>query len=279
MTENKFVQILVAEDNDVSRDMIISILRTKGYGVHGAVDGESAIKVIEDKAIDLALVDVNMSPKGGFDFAKYVLSKGQKIPIIFVTGSDSADLLMKASSLGVTQVIQKPVQPDRILRSVDRVLKQKGINPMPMGIENKTTKLSPEQLMHKAIELAAKNARIGAGGAFAAILATQDGQIISEGTNKKTSRVDPIAHAEVMAIRTAAEAQGRSDLFDCVLYCTSEPTAIGAALIESVGIKKVYYALTHAEVGIDPSKRSSPEYHKLLDTDARQMYIDSKKRN
>ena len=122
MRENSFINILVAEDNDVSRDMMMGILRVQGFSVYGAIDGETAIKVIEDREIDMALVDVNMAPKGGFEFVKYVVAKGLKFPVVIITASDSADLLMEASALGVAKVIQKPVEPPRLIQTVERIL-------------------------------------------------------------------------------------------------------------------------------------------------------------
>ena len=122
MSENSPINILVAEDNDVSREMLVGILKAEGYEVYGAIDGESAIKVIEDRSIHLALVDVNMAPKGGFSFVKYLAAQNIKLPVILVTADDSADMLVEASSLGVAQILQKPVRPNRLLQAVERIL-------------------------------------------------------------------------------------------------------------------------------------------------------------
>ena len=146
MNAKPFINIPIAEDNDVSRDMMSGILKTKGYSVHGAINAESAIKVTREREIDLALVDVNMSPKGGFDFARYILSQGLKIPIVFITGDDSADLLMEATAVGVKQVIQKPIQPDRLVQTVERMLKRHGVNPNVLAVEKHESKRSSQMM-------------------------------------------------------------------------------------------------------------------------------------
>lgn len=248
MSQTSFINILIAEDNDVSREMMSSILRTQGYKVFGAIDGESAIKVVDERPIDLALVDINMSPRSGFDFIKHLLVKGLDIPVVIVTGDDSSHILMEATAFGVVQVIQKPIDPDKLLQVVFRILKRRGLNPQPLAVTTKETKFSPMDLMQKAIALADRNAKSKRGGPFGAVVADTDGRILGEGVNGITSRVDPTAHAEVMAIRQAADKLGRSDLSDCVLYCSSQPTMMGQALIASVGIKTVYFALTNEEV-------------------------------
>ena len=278
MSEGNFINILVAEDNDVSRDMMMGILRAQGFDVYGAIDGETAIKVIEDRDIDMALVDVNMAPKGGFEFVKYVVAKGLKIPVVIVTASDSADLLMEASSLGVAKVIQKPVEPQRLIQTVSRILKRQGLNPAPLAVEGHATTYTPEELMDQTIELAAGNARDKRGGPYAAIVATKEGKVLGTGANGRASRVDPTAHAEVMAIRQAAEKLGKSDLEDCILYCSSQPTRIGEALIASVGIGEVYYGLSHEDTGqIKTHKQiSEPVYKQLCQGHALDMFKAAK---
>ncbi len=278
MSEDAFINILIAEDNDVSRDMMTGILRAQGFNIYGAIDGETAIKVIEDREVDMALVDVNMAPKGGFEFVKYVVAKGLKIPVVIITGDDSADLLMEASSLGVAKVIQKPVEPKRLIQTVERILKRQGLNPSPLAVEGHSTRYSPEELMDQTIELAAENARSGKGGPYAALVATKDGQILGTGANGKASRYDPTAHAEVIAIRQAAEKLGKSELADCILYCSSQPTRIGEALIASVCIGEVYYGLSHEDTGQIKSHKQvcQPSYSQLCHDQALEMFKGAK---
>ena len=279
MTEAPFINILIAEDNDVSREMMAGILRAQGYRVHGAIDGESAIKVISERAIDMALVDVNMAPKGGFEFVRYLVAKGNKLPVVIVTGDDSADMLMEASSLGVVQVIQKPVEPKRLTQTVERILRRKGFNPTPLAVEQHETKFSPKHLMDEVLKMAAENARAKKGGPYAAIIASSDGQIIARGASGLNARVDPIAHAEVLAIRRAAEKLGTADLTNYVLYCTSQPTRVGEAVIASVGLSKVYYGLSREDIGtLQPGhgQNDEPLYEQISKEAALEMFKNAK---
>lgn len=250
MTQEFQANILIAEDNEISREMMASILRTQGYQIFGAEDGGRAIEIIQEQHVDLALIDINMAPKGGFDFIKFLLVYGIKVPVVVVTGDDSSDVLMEANALGVKRVLNKPVEPRLLLQVVERVLRSSGVNVknQPFTVSARETRFSHEDLMKKAIALADANASAGKGGPFGAVVADHTGQILGEGANGISSRVDPTAHAEVMAIRKAAEKLGRADLSDCTLYCSSEPTMMGQALIISVGIRAVYFALSHDEV-------------------------------
>lgn len=249
MSETTFIKILLAEDNNVSRELMAGILRNRNFKILMAVDGGSAIRVLEENDdIDLAIVDQMMAPRGGFEFVKFARNNGYNLPILMVTADESTDLLSEATRHGVNRVLQKPVDPDRLLESVERMLRQIGYNPTPIAVQSHNVHLNPEALMGRAVELAEKNARSGRGGPFGAVVADKEGKIIGEGVNGITSRIDPTAHAEIMAIRQAAEYLNATDLQDCTLYSSSEPTMMGKALIISVGIKKVYYGLSHGDI-------------------------------
>lgn len=250
MSENSFINILIAEDNQVSREMMAKILGSKGFHIWHAQDGDEAIEVIKKEPVDLAIVDINMAPTGGFEFMKFLVVQGNDVPVVIVTADDSSDLLMEASALGVGRVLQKPVPPQRLIDTVVHILKRRGLNPDHMGVEVHDTKLSGDDLMKRAIQLAEDNYKKGNGGPYGAVVSNDKGEILGEGVNGIMARSDPTAHAEVMAIRQAAEKLGRSDLKDCVLYLSSEPTMMGKALILSVGIPKVYYGLSHAEIKV-----------------------------
>lgn len=248
MTQLTSINILIAEDNEISRELMGSILRTQGYSVVMAEDGGAAMQAVEDHKIDLALVDLNMEPQGGFEFVRYLLLHRKRVPVIIVTADDSTDVLRLANELDVTQVLLKPIDPVRLESAVRRVLVRSGHNPRPLAVASHATRFTSEQLMQRAVELAERNAKTKKGGPFGAVVANAAGEILGEGVNGITSRIDPTAHAEIMAVRQAAEKLGRSDLSDCILYCSSEPTMMGKALIISVGIKQVYYGLNHAEI-------------------------------
>jgi CheY-like chemotaxis protein len=263
MSNAPSINILIAEDNDVSREMMAAILRTRGYNVFGAVDGESAIKVVRDRDIDLALVDINMAPTGGFAFVKHLVANTLDIPVVIITADESSDILTEASALGITRVMQKPVEPERLLKLAEQIFKRRGLSLPSLGTtETHGTSYDPAALLHKALTLAEQNAKMRKGAPFGALVADREGHILGEGVSSAGAQADPTAHAEVMAIRKAAEKLGKTDLSDCVLYCSSEPTMIGKALIKSVAIPKVHYSLSHDDMRSlgGHSGRAEPEY-------------------
>ena len=106
--------------------------------------------------------------------------------------------------------------------------------------------------MKRAIELAVENVRNG-GGPFGAVIA-KDGEIFAEGVNRVTSKHDPTAHAEVQAIRTAAEKLQNFDLSGYDIYSSCEPCPMCLGAIYWAHLDHLYFAGTKhdaADAGFD----------------------------
>lgn len=116
-------KILVAEDNDFVRMQIVKFLQDGGHNTQEATDGNAAIEVVQNHEIDIAIVDVRMEPLDGFDFIRAVRGMSMDTPIILVTGDDASDILETAGEWGVSAVLIKPVQKDRLLKAVERGLR------------------------------------------------------------------------------------------------------------------------------------------------------------
>ncbi len=116
-------KVLVVEDNDFVRMQIASHLKGAGYDIFEAADGDGALDRLDaDPAIALSIVDVRMDPMGGFEFMKILRDNDNKMPVILVTGDDTADLLEQAGKYGAAAVLMKPVEKERLVRTVERTL-------------------------------------------------------------------------------------------------------------------------------------------------------------
>ncbi|MDZ7740709.1 MAG: nucleoside deaminase [Bacteroidota bacterium] len=123
-----------------------------------------------------------------------------------------------------------------------------------------------EKFMHRAIELAMENTQQNHGGPFGAVV-VKDGKIIAEGKNLVTSRHDPTAHAEIMAIRNACEVLGSHQLEDCEIYASCEPCPMCLGAIYWARPKAVYFGAGRQDAArayFDDSfiyKECNTEYH------------------
>ncbi len=255
--------ILVADDNDISRQLMVSSLEVAGFKVIQAKDGVTAFNVVKNYPVSIAVIDHLMSPHDGIKFLKLCKSSSIKVPIILITDDYSSDILVESGKYGVSRVLQKPINPERLVNDINKIIGREKNTNSPEFSEIIDNKFTHEELMEKALKLAMRNVEKGQGGPFGAIVADSEGRIIGDGVNAITSRCDPMAHAEVMAIRKAADYLGKSSLRGCRLYTTSEPTAIGQALIISVGIEKVYFGTTHEDVNSARNKNDSEIYEQM----------------
>ena len=109
--------------------------------------------------------------------------------------------------------------------------------------------------MARAIELSLESVRSGCGGPFGAVI-VKNGEVLAEGMNQVTSRNDPTAHAEILAIREACSKLGLFELTDCELYSSCEPCPMCLGAIYWARLARVYYANTAADaakIGFDDS--------------------------
>lgn len=93
--------------------------------------------------------------------------------------------------------------------------------------------------MRAALDAAAAAATIGEVPVGAVVVL--DGRVIATAANAPRTRHDPTAHAEMLAIRAAAEAIGDDRLSDCDLWVTLEPCAMCAGAIAHARIARLYY--------------------------------------
>jgi tRNA(Arg) A34 adenosine deaminase TadA len=93
--------------------------------------------------------------------------------------------------------------------------------------------------MRAALDAAAAAASMGEVPVGAVVVL--DGRVIATAANAPRTRHDPTAHAEMLAIRAAAEAIGDDRLSDCDLWVTLEPCAMCAGAIAHARIARLYY--------------------------------------
>jgi guanine deaminase len=109
--------------------------------------------------------------------------------------------------------------------------------------------------MERAIRLSIEGVRSRLGGPFGAVI-VREGKIIAEGVNQVTSRNDPTAHAEVLAIRKGCEVLKSFELKDCELYTSCEPCPMCLGAIYWARLSRLYFANTAedaAKIGFDDS--------------------------
>lgn len=107
--------------------------------------------------------------------------------------------------------------------------------------------MNDEDFMYAALELAQQAAKAGEVPVGAVVV--KDGEIIGRGSNAPISRHDPSAHAEMLALRDAAQRTGNYRLVDCELYVTLEPCLMCAGAIFHARVSRVIYGAADPKTG------------------------------
>jgi two-component system, chemotaxis family, chemotaxis protein CheY len=117
--------IVVAEDFNVSRKIIVSTLAKEGYTVLEAADGNEAVQLFDGRTIDLLITDFNMPNMDGSELIKNVrtMSTYMYLPILLLTTEVRQEKIQKAVDGNITAHIKKPFETEEFIKVVKRALK------------------------------------------------------------------------------------------------------------------------------------------------------------
>ncbi len=120
--------ILAVDDQRVMRELVKSVLEGEGHQVLIAEDGVEAMSIARDNSFDLVLTDINMPNMNGISLVSKLrrLDAYSSTPIIMLT-TESADFKKdKAKRMGANGWLQKPFDPDRLIKAVNSTLAKAG---------------------------------------------------------------------------------------------------------------------------------------------------------
>jgi len=120
------LHILVAEDNQISQQIIAMMLQTGAHNVTLVSDGASVLENYRNVSFDVIVLDMHMPGRTGLEVARAIRlleSKGQnrRTPIIMLTAAASTDLREDSLDAGVDLFLSKPIDPRALLRGVNQV--------------------------------------------------------------------------------------------------------------------------------------------------------------
>ena len=119
--------ILVADDDEMNRELLAELLTREGYNIVRAEDGDQALEAIESKLVDLALLDVMMPGRTGFEVCREIKSRPETFftPILLVTGLTRVDHRIEGITCGADDFLTKPVNRLELLARTRSLLRLK----------------------------------------------------------------------------------------------------------------------------------------------------------
>ena len=107
-------QVLVIDDDAVIGRSFDRVLSEKGYEVSTAMSGEEALKDMENTEYDVVFTDIKMPGMDGIEVAERIKARCPWTPVVVITGFGTTENEAKASVLGVSGFVRKPLTPEMI---------------------------------------------------------------------------------------------------------------------------------------------------------------------
>ncbi|NOX33238.1 MAG: sigma-54-dependent Fis family transcriptional regulator [Deltaproteobacteria bacterium] len=115
--------VLLVEDEERMRQVIVMQLFDLDLQIYEAVDGEQAVDIFENEMIHLVITDLKLPKINGMDVLNFIKGKDPEIPVIVITAYGSIENAVKAIQKGAFDYVTKPFKEERLRSSIIKALK------------------------------------------------------------------------------------------------------------------------------------------------------------
>ncbi len=118
------MNVLILDDEKEIADLVEVYLKNENYNIYKFYTSEDAINCIDNVPLDLAVLDIMIQGKNGFEICKYIRDKGFKFPVIMLTAKIEDNDKIKGLTLGADDYITKPFNPLELVARVKSALRR-----------------------------------------------------------------------------------------------------------------------------------------------------------
>jgi len=115
--------ILIVDDEPDIRAILRYNLEKEGFAITEAVDGDDALDKIS-KDLDLAILDIMMPDKDGYDVCRKIREQGNTLPIVFLTAMDREFDEVKGLEVGADDYVRKPFSPKMLIARINAIFRR-----------------------------------------------------------------------------------------------------------------------------------------------------------
>ena len=118
-------KILLVDDEIIFTDNMSKLLTSRGYLVTAVNNGDSAIRMLEEKNFDVVVLDLKMPGMDGITTLKEIKKLGLFTETLILTGHGSVDTALEAIKIGAYDYLAKPCEIDELVEKIEGAWQQK----------------------------------------------------------------------------------------------------------------------------------------------------------
>jgi ActR/RegA family two-component response regulator len=137
--------ILVVDDEENVLDSLCRLVRGEGRQVHGVATAEEAVQFARVLPLDVALLDLKIGNSNGIQLFEMIRTENPRVSGVLLSGFLTVKIAIDAIHLGFTDVLEKPVSKDLLLRAINRAIgdsASRRVNPANLGATPMPTRLA-----------------------------------------------------------------------------------------------------------------------------------------
>lgn len=112
-------KILLIEDDEYLRDLLIPLLKDRGYAIDSAEDGMTALKKLQGEIYDIILLDKNLPHVDGGEILSLIKMHKQPPRVIVITGDEKQDTRSEMLFQGADAYLEKPFEVKDLIRQIE----------------------------------------------------------------------------------------------------------------------------------------------------------------
>ena len=109
MTSMRKPRLLLVDDEIPFVANLLKLLTQRGYEVASAYDGNSALRLVQEREFDVVILDQNMPGKDGITVLRELKKKQPHLEVVILTGYGSIDMALKGFEIGIYDYTTKPI--------------------------------------------------------------------------------------------------------------------------------------------------------------------------
>jgi CheY-like chemotaxis protein len=121
------MRVMLVDDDAPMRQVLSKLLQTSGFdSVTEVGDGSEALAALQSHRVDLIVTDCCMPAMDGISLVTALRARGDKTPVIMLSGQNDPQLIVRAIRAGVNNYVPKPIHPENFFEKIWQTL---GISP------------------------------------------------------------------------------------------------------------------------------------------------------